>query len=246
MGLNNGGDQGGQDGGLEEVAEPAEGNLEHQLPEHIRGDLHLSYDFPFNLPDELGQTPAEVIQFIIDDMLVLLDSGREEARDEVTADEDQVMQEPEDADAVEPAGIGSEATEIVEVAGAHHRVEGVAGNADDGPEVQVQGQQPANQAEEEGEGEENGSLHAMTEAARVALADFQKASTELQTAATALVRIRRRRAERALAAAEAAAPFVPPGNRGGGRGRGRGLVGRALGRGGRRRAEGLGDQVPGG
>ena len=241
MGLNNGGDQGDQDGGLDEVAEPAEGNLEHQLPEHIRGDLHLSYDFPFNLPDELGQTPAEVIQFIIDDMLVLLDSGREEARDEVTADEDQVMQEPEDADAVEPAGIGSEATEIVEVAGAHHRVEEVAGNADDGHEVQVQGQQPANQAEEEGEGEENGNLHAMTEAARVALADFQKASTELQTAATALVRIRRRRAERALATVEGAAPVVPPGIRGGGRGRGRGLAGRALGRGGRRRAEGLGD-----
>ena len=241
MGWNNDGDQGGQDGGLEEVAEPAEGNFEHQLPEHIQDDLHLSYDFPFNLPDELGQTPAEVIQFIIDDMLVLLDSGREEARDEATADEDQVMQEPEGADAVEPAGIGSEATAIVEAAGAHHRVEGVAENADDGPEVQAQGQQPANQAEEEGEGEENGNLHAMTETARVALEDFRKASAELQTAATALVRIRRRRAERALATAEGAAPVVPPGIRGGGRGRGRGLAGRALGRGGRRRAEGLGD-----
>lgn len=231
---------------MEEVAEPAEGIFEHQLPEHIQDDLRLSYDFPFNLPDELGQTPAEVIQFIVNDMLVLLDSGREEARDEVTADEDQVMQEPEGADAVEPAGIGSEATEIVEVAGAHHRVEGVAGSADDGPEVQAQGQQPANQAEEEGEGEDNGNLHAMTETARVALADFRKASAELQTAATALVRIRRRRAERALAAAEGAAPFVPPGNRGRGRGRGRGPAGRALGRGGRRRAVDLGDQVPGG
>jgi hypothetical protein len=229
---------------LEEVAEPAEENVEHQLPEHVQDDLNLSYDFPFNLPDEFGQTPAEVIQFIIDDILVLLDSGGEEAQGEVTTDEDQVMQEPADADAVEPAGTGSEATEIVEVARAHHRVEGVAGNADGGPEAQIQGQQPANQAEEEGEGEENGNLHAMTETARVALADFRKASAELQTAATALVRIRRRRAERALAAAEGAAPFVPPGNRGGGRGRGRGLAGRALGRGGRRRAEGLGDQVP--
>jgi hypothetical protein len=239
-------DQGGNESDLEEVAEPAEGNLEHQLPEHIQGDLHLPYDFPFNLPDELGQTPAEVIQFVIDDMLVLLDSGREETRDEAIADEDQAIQEPAGADAVEPAGIGSEATEIVEAARAHHGVEGAAGNADGGPEIQVQGQQPPNQAEEEGEGEENGNLHVMTETARVALADFQKASTELQTAATALVRIRRRRAERALAAAEGAAPFVPHRNRGGGRGRGRGPAGRALGRGGRRRAEGLGGHVPGG
>jgi hypothetical protein len=240
-------DQVGQDDGLEEeVAELAEGNFEQQLPEHIQGDLHLPYDFPFNLPDELGQTPAEVIQFIIDDMLVLLGSRREEARDEVTADEDQVMQEPAGADAVETAGIGSEATEIVEVAGAHHRVEGAAGNTNDGPELQVQGQQSANQTEEEGEGDEDGNLHAMTETARVALADFRKASAELQTAATALVRIRRRRAERVVAAAEGAPPFVPPGNRGRGRGRGRGLAGRAWGRGGRRRAEGLGGQVPGG
>jgi hypothetical protein len=231
---------------LEEVAEPDEGNFEHQLPENIQYDLGLSDDFPFNLQDDLGQTPAEVIQFVINDMQVLLDSGTEEARDEVTADQDQVMQEPTGADVVEPSGIGSEATETVEVTGAHHRVEGVVGTADDGPEVQVQGQQPANQAEEEGEegeGDENGNLHAMTETVRVALADFRKASAELQTAATALIRIRRRRAERALAAAQGAAPFVPPGNRGGGRGRGRGLAGRGLGRGGRRRAESLGDQV---
>src|SRR5271163_3752335 len=135
MGWDNNGHQGGQDGGPEEVAEPAEGNFEHQLPEHIQDDLHLSYDFPFNIPDELGETPAGVIQLVIDDMQDLLDSGREEAQDEVTADEDQVMQEPEGADAVEPAGIGSEATEIVEVAEVQHRVEGVAGNAGGGPEA---------------------------------------------------------------------------------------------------------------
>jgi hypothetical protein len=176
-------------------------------------------------------------------MQVLLDAGHEEARDEVTADGDQAMQEPAGADAAEPAVIGSEATEIVEVAGAHHRVEGVSGNADDVPEVQIQVPQPANQAEEEVEGEGIGNLDAMTETARVALADFRKASAELQTAATTLVRIRRRRAERALAAAQSAAPFLPPGR---GRGRGRGRAGRAWGRGGRRRAEALGDQVPGG
>ena len=233
------GDQGGQDGGLEGVAEPGEENVEHQLPGNVQDDLHRSDDFPFDLQDDLGQTPAEVIQIVIDDMQILLDSGHEEARDEVTADEDQTMQEPPDADAVEPAVVGSEATEIVEVAGAHHRAEGALGNADDGPEVQIQVPQPANQVEEEGEGEENGNLDVTTETARVALADFRKASAELQTAATALVRLRRRRAERALAAAQGVAPFVPPGNRGGGRGRGRGRAGRALGRGGRRRAEAL-------
>lgn len=237
------GDQDDQDGILEELDEA---NVEHQLPENIQDDLHRSDDFPFNIRDDLGQTPAEVIQFVIDDMQVLLDSGHEEARDEVTTDEDQAMQEPADADAVEPAVISSEATEVVEVAGAHHRAEGALGNADGGPEVQIQAPQPANQVEEEGEGEENGNLGAMTETARVALADFRKASAELQTAATALVRLRRRRAERALAAAQGAAPFVPPGHRGGGRGRGRGRGGRALGRGGRRRAEALGGQVPGG
>jgi hypothetical protein len=225
---------------LEGVSDLGEENVEHQLPGNIQDDLHRSDDFPFNLQDDLGQTPAGVIQFIINDIQVLLDSGHE-ARDEVTTNEDQAMQEPADADAVEPAVIGSEATGIVvEVAGAHLQVEGALGNADDGPEVQIQVPQPANHVEEEGEGEEDGNLDAMTETARVALSDFRKASTELQTAATALVRLRRRRAERALAAAQGVAPFVPPGNRGGGRGRGRGRAGRALGRGGRRRVEGLG------
>jgi hypothetical protein len=220
---------------------PDQVNVEHQLPENIQNDLHLSNDFPFSLENEHGQTPAGVIQVVIDDMQDLLDSGHEEAQDEVTADGDQVMQDAGDVDAVEPVVIGSEATDIVEAAEAHHRVEGVA---EHDPEVQVQGLQPDNQGQEEGEGEESDNLDAVTGTAGVALAYFRKASAELQTAASALVRIRRRRAERALAAAQGVAPFVPPGNRGG-RGRGRGLVGRALGRGGRRRTEGLGNQVIG-
>ena len=47
---------------MEGVAEPGEGNVENQLPQNIQDDLHLSDDFPFNLPDELGQTPAEVLR----------------------------------------------------------------------------------------------------------------------------------------------------------------------------------------
>ena len=186
-----------------------------------------------------------MIQFIIQDTQILLDHVPEEERDEIMADEDQVVQGAEAGEVIEPTEERGEVEGILEAAGAPldfsevlqaAGVPFVAGEIREGdqdvaPRTQEALQEsPANQVEEENEDEENDNFETMEETVRTALSGFQNAASELQTTTAALVRGRRRRAERLLGQ-------LARGGGGRGRGAGRGR-GRGRGRGGRRRGRG--------
>jgi hypothetical protein len=195
------GEHGGDGDGWEE-------NLVDQLPEDVQDDFYRQPEYPFEAHTLLDN--------VIEDTEMLLMASVE--GDDANGTAGTTRAADEEVIAGEGSRLTAGAEEVVQAGGRNREVEG--------EEHEVEAR-PADRIDEDNDEEDHAAedmdLQTATETLRAALAGFRNATEELRAAAAAVVRGRRRRAERALRALERADRPRGRGAIGGGRGaRGRG------------------------